>query len=45
MRKYSTVYLKNGDCNGQKLEGFVWEKQLLPPNHDWEDLHLYPSKF
>ena len=29
-----SVYLKSSDYNGhRKLEGFVSEKQLLPPSH------------
>ena len=32
--EFLAVYLKSSDCNGrQKLEAFVWEKQLLSPNH------------
>ena len=38
--KFSAVYLKFSDYNGRrKLKGFVWEKQLLPPNHAWMVFH------
>ena len=32
--EFSVIYLKSSYCNScQKLEAFVWEKQLLPPSH------------
>ena len=41
--KFSAVYLKSSNCNGHgKLEGFVWEKQLLSPSHASVVFHTNP---
>ena len=41
--EFSAVYLTSSDCNGrQKWQGFVWEKQLLPPmpvTVEWFSIH------
>ena len=38
-------FLKSGDCTShRKIEGFVWEKPLLPPSHSWVVFYAYPSK-
>ena len=43
--EFSAVYLKRCDhSDHQKLEGFVWEKQLLPPSHAWVVFHTNPCK-
>ena len=33
--KFSALYLKSSDCNSRQnlIEGFVREKQFLPPSH------------
>ena len=39
-REFSAVYLNISDRNGcRKLEGFVWEKQLLSPGHAYYAHH------
>ena len=44
--KFSAIYLKSSHCNGSRmLEGFVWEKQFLPPSHTWMVFHTNPCKF
>ena len=42
----TAVYLKSSNCSGRrKLEGFVWEKQLLSPSHARVVFHSTPCKF
>ena len=44
--KFSAIYCKTSDCNcHQKLERFVWEKELVPPSHGWVVFQVNPCKF
>ena len=44
--RFSYTSQKFSDCNSRrKLEGPIWEKQLLPPSHVWMVFHTNPCKF